>query len=324
MQSVNESIDYQSKSQAVRTSGIIAPLDLRAAIEETPPPLDYVLPGFLAGTVGALCAPGSAGKSWLSLGISVAVGTGHDMLGGPLRPPEGHTGRVLYLPSEDPSEVLAHRFHALGEHLNGAVREALYERVTVLPMIGRGACLYGADTSAAWVDWLRRQAEGCRLVILDTLRRYHAGDENSSSDMACLMRILEAISADTGASILYLHHVSKGAALGGLGDAQQAARGSSVLVDDARWQSALAGMSKEDAEVLGIEEDERHQYVRFAQPKVNYGPRPADAWLRRGDGGVLVPADFDATERRARARRKGEALKAGTADWTASRGVNND
>ncbi|WP_223940026.1 helicase RepA family protein, partial [Aeromonas caviae] len=39
----------------------------------------------------------------------------------------------------------------------------------------------------------------------------------------------------------HLRHASKGAAMMGAGDQQQASRGSSVLVDNIRWQSYLSG-----------------------------------------------------------------------------------
>lgn len=38
-------------------------LDLMAAFNDPPPPIDYVLPNMVAGTVGALVSPGGAGKS---------------------------------------------------------------------------------------------------------------------------------------------------------------------------------------------------------------------------------------------------------------------
>lgn len=42
-------------------------LDIMAAFTNEPPELDFIWPGFLAGTVGALVAPGATGKSFLLL-----------------------------------------------------------------------------------------------------------------------------------------------------------------------------------------------------------------------------------------------------------------
>ena len=40
------------------------PINILEAFAAAPPPLDYVLPNMVAGTVGALVSPGGAGKSW--------------------------------------------------------------------------------------------------------------------------------------------------------------------------------------------------------------------------------------------------------------------
>lgn len=42
-------------------------IDVLAAFEHEPPVLDFLWPGFLAGTVGALVAPGATGKSFWAL-----------------------------------------------------------------------------------------------------------------------------------------------------------------------------------------------------------------------------------------------------------------
>lgn len=60
-------------------------IDVQAAFENDPPALDFVWPGFLAGTVGALVAPGGAGKSFWALEAAMAVAggdaPGSDLLG---------------------------------------------------------------------------------------------------------------------------------------------------------------------------------------------------------------------------------------------------
>ena len=103
-----------------------------------------------------------------------------------------------------------------------------------------------------WFDGLKRAAEGRRLMVLDTLRRFHIEEENASGPMAQVIGRMEAIAADTGCSIVFLHHASKGAAMMGAGDQQQASRGSSVLVDNIRWQSYLSSMTSAEAEEWGV------------------------------------------------------------------------
>lgn len=52
-------------------------------------------------------------------------------------------------------------------------------------------------------------------MVLDTLRRFHIEEENASGPMAQVIGRMEAIAADTGCSIVFLHHASKGAAMMG-------------------------------------------------------------------------------------------------------------
>ena len=88
-------------------------LDLIAAFSETPPPLDYVLPNMVSGTVGALVSPGGAGKSMLALQLAMQIAGGPDLLEVGAFP----VGSVIYLPAEDPPAAIHHRLHALGAHL---------------------------------------------------------------------------------------------------------------------------------------------------------------------------------------------------------------
>ena len=129
--------------------------------------------------------------------------------------------------------------------------------------------------------------------------------------MAHLVGILEGIARRTGCAIVFLHHASKSAAINGQGDMQQASRGSSVLVDNIRWQMYLAGASKDEAKTLDIDEELRGYFVRTGVSKQNYGPPVADVWMRRSEGGVLIPAvlsNSSLTAKKKGGRRERETL----------------
>jgi RecA-family ATPase len=196
---------------------------------------------------------------------------------------------VLYLPAEDPSIALRHRLWAAGSRLTPPIREQLYQSLEIVPLIGHVVDLL----TPVWADALERMAEGRRLVVIDTLRRFHLGDENSGGDMVRLLGTLEGICSRTGATILFLHHTSKAAALNG-GDQQQASRGSSVLVDNIRGgQWNLVGMTEGEAGTYGVDPVRRRSYVRLLHAKTNYGEPPLDTWLRRDEGGLLVRAELE-------------------------------
>ncbi|HID8125531.1 TPA: helicase RepA family protein, partial [Pseudomonas aeruginosa] len=276
-------------------------IDLRAAFENQPPVLDFIWPGFLAGTVGALVAPGATGKSFWALeaAMSVACGAtvecgvvGGDLVG--LAP--ASAGRVVYLAGEDPEVVLVGRIHAIGQHLNQQAREAIAENLIIEPIMGKGLNVMDERHVARVID----HCTGARLIVLDTLSRIHNLDENSNGEMAQLVATLERVAVSTGASVLYLHHVSKGSARDGLADQQQAARGASALIDNARWCGFVAKMTEDEAKRLTdraydrqpISNDRRGYFVRFGVSKQNYEATELDRWYLRHAGGVLRPVEL--------------------------------
>ncbi|EHU11659.1 repA [Escherichia coli DEC1B] len=229
-----------------------------------------------------MVSPGGAGKSMLALQLATQIAGGPDLL----EVGEFPVGPVIYLPAEDPPAAIHHRLHALGAHLTAEQRQAVAEGLLIEPLIGRCPNIMCLD----WFDGLKRAAAGRRLMILDTLRRFHIEDENVSGPMAQVIGRMEAIAADTGCSIVFLHHASKSAAMIGAGDQQQASRGSSVLVDNIRWQSYLSDMTQTEAEEWGVDDSQRGYFVRYGVSKANYGSPFAERWFRRHEGGVLKPA----------------------------------
>lgn len=278
-------------------------LDLRNAFTTQPPPLDFVLPGMIAGTVGALVAQGGAGKSWVALELAMAVAGGPDLLEIGIHA----TGSVLYLPAEDPALALRHRLFAAASQFDDAARNHLADALEIVPLMGRAVDLM----TPAWASAVERMAQGKRLVVIDTLRRFHSGDENSSGDMAKLLGVMERLCASTGASMLFLHHTAKGAALNGAGDQQQASRGSSVLVDNVRGgQFNLSGMTEAEARGHGVDPGDRRQFVRLVQAKANFGAPIPDIWFRRADGGILLPAGIERLDDGGRQERPGANAQA--------------
>ncbi len=232
--------------------------------------------------MGALVAPGATGKSFWALEAAMSIAcsvAGGDVVN--LKPQ--HTGRVVYLAGEDPEPALIRRVHAIGQHLNQSAREAIAENLTLEPIMGKRLNVMDEEHLRRVIEY----SAGARLIVLDT-------------DMARLVATLEHVAASTGASVLYLHHVSKGSAREGQTDQQQAARGASALIDNARWCGFVAKMTEDEAKRLSdraydrqpIGNDRRGFFVRFGVSKQNYDATPLDQWYERRDGGVLVPVEL--------------------------------
>ncbi|WP_404471359.1 helicase RepA family protein [Vreelandella venusta] len=270
-------------------------IDLMWAFENEPPPLDFIWSGFLSGTVGALVAPGATGKSYWALEAAMCIASsvpGGDVL--QLNPSK--TGRVIYLAGEDPEAVLLRRIHAIGKHLSPAARAAIAKNLVLESIMGKGLNIMDERHMQKILDF----CHGARLIVLDTLSRVHHLDENSNGEMAQLVSRLEQIAYLTGASVLYLHHVNKNSAREGQTGQQQAARGASALIDNARWCGFVERMTEEKAELLSdrtfdrrpIGDDRRKYFLRFGTSKINYGEEMDDRWYERQAEGVLIPIEL--------------------------------
>ena len=208
---------------------------------------------------------------------------------------------MVYLAGEDPQPALVRRVHAIGQHLNQSAREAIAENLMLEPIMGKRLNVMDEAHLRRVIDY----SAGARLIVLDTLSRIHSLDENSNGDMAHLVSVLEHIAATTGAAVLYLHHVNKGSARDGQTDQQQAARGASALIDNARWCGYVAKMTEQEAERLSdrgfdrapIGNERRGLFVRFGVSKQNYDATPLDRWYQRHTGGVLLPVELQEIKR---------------------------
>lgn len=287
--------------------------DVGRMLTQTPAPLDFVLPGLVAGTAGALVSPGGTGKSFLALQLALLVGAGVDtfddgMAHGGMLAREGWSGlargKVAYVSLEDGERMLAPRLHAISKAagLTAGTREAR----DAVARVAAGVNLIDATGNvadilrdSAWMAWFAEQCATHRLVVLDTLRLSHQADENKSGEMAELMARLSSWAVRGGAAILFLHHANKDSMREGTGDSQAAARGSSVIIDNARGAFYLQRMTPDEAVRLTdrsrsndfVGEERRRFYVKFGVSKANACAPWPPVWLRQDVGGKLTCAD---------------------------------
>jgi RecA-family ATPase len=278
-------------------SQLFQPIDLLKAFTDKPPDLDFIWPGFLAGTVGALYAPGATGKSFWALEAAMSIAC-HVCGGDLVRLNPGKTGQVIYLAGEDPNPALVKRVHSIGDLMPPEAHKAIAENLTLVSIMGKRLDVMNDKH----LTELIKQYAGSRLIVADTLSRIHQLDENNNGDMARLVSALEYLSVETGAAVLFLHHASKSSARDGQLDQQQAARGASALIDNARWAGFVAKMSEEESGrmscfmISGQQQpigERRKFYLRFGISKQNYSEPFDDKWLERSDGGVLIPARLE-------------------------------
>lgn len=276
-------------------------LDLRAILSTTPPPPDEVLQGLPVGAVGALVAPGGIGKTMLLLSICLALAAGRRCplaSQGTPKGPRKPAPVVLVLAEETVEEMHRRLHHVVDAEVRNAkgvatARERselaglLEENLRVYPLAGRGRLMFGGDDDEQAVKSLDESVGGARLVVLDPLRQFHAGDENDSASMTSLVQTLQSIASRHRCAVLISHHTSKSASMGGTGDQAGASRGSGALTDALRWQMNLSRLDVELGKRYAISPSQLGQYVRADLSKANYvAPQPALVF-RREAGGVL-------------------------------------
>lgn len=146
--------------------------------------------GLIAGNPGV-------GKTWIALDMLISVATGQLCMG----KFAVKQGNVLLVEEESSELNLSRRFHALA-------------RARGLSPVDLSHCYYMTRQFVKLprdlheLYWLIAEHD-IRLVVFDSLRRFHSGDENSSTEMQVVLDAFARINALSGASLVLIHHLAK-------------------------------------------------------------------------------------------------------------------
>lgn len=273
--------------------------DITALLDSEPPERVFLVDKLLpAGKVVAIVGTGGAGKSAFALDIAMAVKSGGNVAGHPEWTANGARD-VLYIGVEDDRDEVHRRLHELVQNVDAHTwRDAPKARERFR---GGGRFIYhdagGADTRLTdatgkftpAVDEIIEYAgryDRLGLIILDPGVSFLGGDENSNGDVQALVRALRHIAEQTGATVVIVHHTSKGAGLNGSREAG-ASRGASAFENGARLTINVATMSEAEAKGYDLRGAERTDYLGVAFGKFNYGARLGVQWLRRRNSSAL-------------------------------------
>ena len=160
------------------------------------PPIRWSVTGLLPEGVTLLAGKPKLGKSWMALGIAIAISTGGVALG--TRPVE--MGEVLYMALEDNHRRLRKRLEKL---LTGETPERLHI-ATEWPRMDEG----GAEALERWLE----AHPDARLVVVDILKRVRPRTSPNRSVYEADYEALEAmqrLAAEYEVSILVVHHLRK-------------------------------------------------------------------------------------------------------------------
>lgn len=262
-------------------------MDLDLCFELEPPPLDFVVCGLAAGTVGNITSPGATGKSFAAMEIAMGVASAESDIH-LLNLARGNEGKVAMFNAEDPVEIIFQRLFSIGRFLSIGARVKVLANIKINSLMGEQPNI----VDPVFLAEVIKKCQGMRLAIFDTFSRFHQFNENDNGQMTQVVSCYEKIANETGAAVLFLHHSSKGAVITGKQTEQQSSRGASAITDNCRWQGYLQTMSIDEAKSYGIAESQRERFVKFGGNKENYGTSTVGRWFERHEGGVLLNCDL--------------------------------
>lgn len=170
-------------------------------IEPTPP--RHLIRGLLElDSVAVFFGESASLKSFLAISLSAAVATHRPFYGFEVR----EHGTVLYVAGEG-QNGLRRRFRAWEIDSDFHLQDApLYVSSRAVPF-GDEAAL---STVLPEADAITELDGPPRLIVVDTLSRNLAGDENSSYDMPAFISAVDKLRERYGSTILVVHHTGHG------------------------------------------------------------------------------------------------------------------
>lgn len=169
-----------------------------------------------SGAVGIIGGEPKCYKSFLALGMGVAVASGRPCLG---TYEVSHPGRVLLYAAEDAAHIVRERLDGIAAHHRLDLAELDLWAITA-PAIRIDAQEHRRQLDATVAEMKPT------LLILDPFVRLHRVDENVSAAVAPLLAFLRQLQRTHGCAVMLVHHTRKNA---GNARAGQTLRGSSEL-----------------------------------------------------------------------------------------------
>jgi hypothetical protein len=266
----------------------------------------WLVPGaLLAGYTHMLAAPGGTGKSLFTLQFAIALAAGIQW--GTFTPRRRYKSLVINV--EDDLDEQRRRL-AAASRVMGIDPQTLRGWIYLVDS-NEGCVVAGHDPIRRTLVMkpvatkLRSFIEDNKIDVLwaDPFAETFEGDENDNSEVKWAMKIWrDEIARPTKCAVYLVHHTTKHAG-NGAGDAN-VIRGAGAIVNSTRISATLMPMTADEATLVGIDQAERHLYVRYDDAKSNQSLKTNGArWfikqsveLNNGSGlvmpdvvGALVP-----------------------------------
>ncbi|MBQ1576401.1 MAG: AAA family ATPase, partial [Oscillospiraceae bacterium] len=206
-----------------------------------PEPPEEIIEGILRkGHKMLISGASKAGKSFLMMELAIAFAQGSTWLGRF----KVKQSKVLYINLEIDKSSAMKRFFDIYRAMGIDPRNELSRNIRVWNLRGSSKPL---DKFAPKIIRKAKQ-RGVEVIIVDPIYKVITGDENNASDMGAFCGQFDYIAEQTGCSMIYCHHHSKGAQ--GSKRAMDRASGSGVFARDPDAQLDIIELSTEKVDLL--------------------------------------------------------------------------
>lgn len=248
------------------------------------PPRPWVIPGvMLSGYTHMLAAPGGSGKSLFTLQLAITLAQGKPW--GSFVPRRRCKTAIVNV--EDDIDEQRRRLAAArrvmeadGRDLMGMIQiTPTPETIIVAGRSQDGRTFTTTPVVEALISYI--EENGIDVLIVDPFAETFEGDENDNSEVKWCMKIWrDEIARRTGCVVYLVHHTVKYSG-NGAGDAN-VIRGAGAIVNSTRISATLMPMSSDDADMIGVDQAERHLYVRYDDAKANQSLKTNSArWFQK-------------------------------------------
>jgi len=259
-----------------------------AVLPDEIPPRDWLIERMLLRkAVTIITASGSAGKSTIGLTVAAHLAVGKSFHHYTTRYTNG--SKIMIYNGEDDIAEQSRRLAAicLQYKLDFSTVTKNIMLVSSRELKLEVAYVEGQrpvrnDVICNHLTELARENE-CRLIIVDPLVKIHKCNESDNVHMDFVMETLTDLAHDVNAAVMVIHHASKG---GGQQDNRVGnpdnARGASAIINAARIAFTLLTATQRDAEEYGLTDEQRQEYVRLDDAKMNLTLADKNAkWFRK-------------------------------------------
>lgn len=253
-----------------------------------PPKENWLIEDFiLSNKLACVIANGGVGKSWFLLQLAISIAGGKDFL--KLKNPNPPTP-VLYVSGEEDRDDIHRRTHAIKKSYRGDdIQQECNSNLSFVCVNGQDAVIARHTRMHELIkDFAKKNKGG--LIILDPFIRFFNGDENNSTAVTRFIEILEDIVL-SGTTLIFSHHTNK---LLSTESSQNAARGSSAIIDATRWALVMHKISKSELNKYEFENhsslnpDEIDNFINVEIVKCNsFCPKRKYFTLKRSIWGTL-------------------------------------